>query len=91
MYIVLAIDRHTLRSIRELLRAIVDAYAVAGRYRLQGDKIRVAVHLFRCGNPEGDFQVEGNRADVEELAAMILEALLKKLTMSDCGCGSAST
>ncbi|MBN1139999.1 MAG: caspase family protein [Anaerolineae bacterium] len=56
-----------------------DAYALVGRYHLDGDSIQVTVHLFRSGHPAGDFEVQGSRAEVEQLVVRILDALVKKL------------
>jgi len=48
------------------------AYVLAGRYSVEGGSVKVRVSLFKGEKETGNFTVEGNTADMNEVAAKIV-------------------
>jgi hypothetical protein len=64
-------------------RELPGAYNLAGRYRIEGDKVRVTVRLAR-GEEEGiRFDVEGDKGRAEDLAGRIVAEVEKRLGRND--------
>lgn len=49
-----------------------DSYLVVGRYRIEAGSIRVKATLFKGETATGDFTVQGNPADLDNVAAKIV-------------------
>ena len=55
------------------------AWTLAGRYRMEGDKLSIAGHLFQNGQLMGDFAINSNRESLEAVAVQVVEALEAKI------------
>jgi uncharacterized caspase-like protein len=60
-------------------REFIDAYQLAGRYRIEGDKLTVTARLARGGEKGTRFTVEGNKAMLDDLAAKVASEAEKRL------------
>jgi hypothetical protein len=64
-------------------RELPGAYQLAGRYRVEGDKVRVAVRLALGKKKVIAFRVDGEKARADELAARVVAEVEKRLGDGD--------
>ena len=64
-------------------RELPGAYNLTGRYRIEGDKVRVTVRLARGKEKGIRFVVEGDKGRIEELAGRIVAEVEKRLGEKD--------
>ncbi len=64
-------------------RELPGAYQLLGRYRIEGDKVRVVVRLARERGKAERFAVEGEKSRADELAARVVAEVQKRLEAQD--------
>lgn len=56
-----------------------DALRLVGRYRVKNETVQVTARLHGTGAPEGTFEVEGQAADLDALAARVVQLAQERL------------
>jgi hypothetical protein len=64
-------------------RELPGAYQLAGRYRIEGDKVRATVRLARGKEKAERFDLQGEKGRTDELAARIVAEVEKRLGMRE--------